>query len=503
MKNDIKKTKSKIQEKNQNDQDNKNKSNHQENLKLKTDSNDILNQNQHEKIKKELEKYNIDLDLDYEDDYETFLLKNSLKHKVLLSLYNKLYPYDLELNKNLNIPLNLIDYKIENRFKNFVGLKFNKKIINIDKFILEKDCFIKGLMVDIKYNINPYLNFLNKIKIDFDFRFLTDNINHIYVVINNNICDYKNVKKVRHVNMDEKIEKDLENTDHVNDNKESDVNAQKSANTINCKNILNSHIESKIMLYELQKHTKGHLKENYVTTGKYKLQICSTKFLIDFYDRYFTTTSQNISVSEISFCIREYLDRNGFLVYFNINLIDFISYIIYLQNKNMYTTINVLRLFLQFKFHGTVLNINKEEYNFTNDNFILVLLNGVKFIERYPDAEIINRLKLLNDKVYQQFYLNVGTAYNKFVGINDMLSFVHYGDYDVVLSHKHIHESKKIEYKDKKGENVFDFIDKRCFMIYSRANDMLFIKYKKEFNFDFFILYLLSISNFCYIKFNK
>ncbi|EQB60072.1 hypothetical protein NAPIS_ORF02356 [Vairimorpha apis BRL 01] len=170
----------------------------------------------------------------------------------------------------------------------------------------------------------------------------------------------------------------------------------------------------------------------------------------------------------------------------------------------MYTIINILRLFLRFKFYGVTLNINKEDFEFnTNDNFILIILNGIKFIERYPDREIINRLKLLNDKVYKQFYLNVSTSYNKYISINDMLSFIYYDDYDVILSNKYIHGGKKIEYKEKKLDNVFDFNDKRCFMFYSRVNDMLLIKYKTEFNFNFFIMYLISISNFSYIKFNK
>lgn len=447
-----------------------------------------------EKIKSELEKHNINLDIKYEGEYETFLLKHSLKHKVLLSLYNKLYPYDLEVNKSLNFCKNSIDYTIENKKNNFIGYKFNKKVSNIVELILEKNVLIKGLLVNINYNINPYLNFLKKIKIDFDYRFVTDNINNIYVVINKNSIECNSAEN----NKDKILPKNSDEVYDINRNTDD----FKKENKILFKN--KTQIENKIMLYELQKHTKGCLKETYITTGKYKIQICTTKFIIDFYDKYFISKEQNFSVSDISFCIREYLDRNGFLVYFNVNLIDFISYIIYLQNKNMYTIINILRLFLRFKFYGVTLNINKEDFEFnTNDNFILIILNGIKFIERYPDREIINRLKLLNDKVYKQFYLNVSTSYNKYISINDMLSFIYYDDYDVILSNKYIHGGKKIEYKEKKLDNVFDFNDKRCFMFYSRVNDMLLIKYKTEFNFNFFIMYLISISNFSYIKFNK
>lgn len=412
------------------------------------------------KINQILDKYNINIDTDtllkeieitnrdFNDVYDTFLLKYSDKYKVLLTLYNKTYPYDLELKSSTDFfdKLGCVSYDMKN--KNFYGLKFKKNINKqIVDYLTNTNCLVKGLMVDIKYDLEFIMSFLNKIKIDLDIKFLSDNISNIYIVLG-------------------------ENTPLI----------------------------SKIALYEIYKILKGpkEITHSFIYTKYSKISILNNKLIEKFYDRILTK-----EISDISFCIREYLDRNGYLIHFNTFLVDCISLLIYIQNKKMYSVPNILKSFLKFKYTGISLNANKEEYSKIDEGHMILYIDNGKYIVRYPCQDILKRLKYLNKAVYEKYYTKIDTCYYSNRNINTQLSFVNYNDYDIVLSKNFISGSKKIEYIDENVCEFFNYTDKRCYMFYSKSTHTLMVKFKENLNVDLFCLFLINICRFNYILKNK
>lgn len=395
-----------------------------------------------------LSKFNISLDVDlmlrgidlsdksYEEVLDNFLLKYSDKYRIFTALYNKEYPYDLELNKKINIPLEIL-YTVES--EKFYGIKFkkiqNKAIVDI---VTTNNILLKGFVVDIKYGLEYFINFLNRSKLEIDVKYYSDNISNIFVVINQQTSPFIN----------------------------------------------------KIVLYEIYKKIKGHKEITHlaVYTQDIKITVLNNKLVENFYSSF--------NLSDISYCIREYLDRNGFLVHFSTFCIDCISYILYLQNKR---STNYLRDFLNFRFTGFVLN-NGMEVTRSDDNNILVIIDNLKYTVRYPSTDILNRLKYLNKEVILQYYTNITVSYYKCKNINSQLCLINYSDYDMVLSNIYVTGSKKIQYlEDKTPSEIFEYKDLRMHILYSKATHTLLIKFKENINRDLFYMYLISICKFNYM----
>jgi hypothetical protein len=413
-----------------------------------------------QKINQILDKYNISIDTDtllkeieisnrnFNDVYDTFLLKYSDQYGVLSALYNKTYPYDLELNCQTEFfeKLGCVSYDMKNQ--NFYGLKFKKSVNKqIVDYLTNTNCLVKGLMVDIKYDLEHMMSFLNRTKIDLDLKYLTDNIYNIYIVLG-------------------------ESTPLIN----------------------------KIALYEVYKVLKGPkaISHSFIYTKSSKISILNNKFIEKFYDKILTK-----EISDISYCIREYLDRNGYLIHFNTFLVDCISLLIYIQNKKMYSVPNILKSFLRFKYTGISLNADKEEYSKIDEELMILYIDNGKYILRYPNQDILKRLKYFNKAVYERYYTKIGTCYSFNRNINSQLSFVNYNDYDIVLSKNFISGSSKIEYIDDNLCDFFNYTDKRCYMFYSKSTHTLMVKFKEELNIDLFCLFLINICRFNYILKNK
>lgn len=409
-----------------------------------------------QKINQILDKYSINIDTEtllkeieissrnFNDVYDTFLLKYFDQYKVLLALYNKTYPYDLELDVQTDFfeKLGCISYDMKN--KNFYGLKFKKNINKqIVDYLTNTNCLVKGLMVDIKYNLDHMMSFLNKMKTDLDLKYITDNISNIYIILGDN-----------------------------------------------------TPLISKIAIYEVYKVLKGpkYISQNIVYTKYSKISILNNKLIEKFYDRILTK-----EISDISYCIREYLDRNGYIIHFSSFLVDCISLLIYIQNKSMYSVPNILKSFLKFKYTGISLNASKEVYSKIDDGHMILYIDNGKYIIRYPNQDILKRLKYLNKVVYDKYYTKINTCYYSNRNINTQLSFVNYKDYDIVLSKNFIAGSKKIEYTDDNMCEIFNYTDKRCYMFYSKSTHTLMVKFKEELNIELFCLFLINICRFNYI----
>ncbi|WUR03797.1 uncharacterized protein VNE69_06117 [Vairimorpha necatrix] len=408
-----------------------------------------------------LQSYNIVLDVkillssintsnrSFKDVLDTFLLKYSEKYKILNSLYNKEYPYDLEINKKLN--LQNIKYDVKN--ENFYGVKFNNfDIKNILEICTTNNVLVKGLLVDRKYNIEYLVNYISKMKIDIEIKILIDNIYNIFVVVKDQ----------------------------------------------------NSPLINKIVLYEIFKKLKGtkEMTHSGIYTRDVKISVINNKFLERFYSDnsvYFSNKSDNNKdassndIVDISYCIREYLDRNGFLIHFSTLCIDSISIILNIKNKN---STDYLRDFLRFKFTGYKL-INNSISN-TSDNNILISIYNFKYTVTYPPLDILNRLKYLNKQVYTQYYTKIMSSYYKCRDINSKLNFINYNDYDLVLSKINIKGSLPIKYKEDVNE-IFEYRDSRVYMFYSRSSHTLMVKYKEEIDREMFLMYLISSCKFDYV----